>query len=127
MAGERRHGGGIGWVHPSEATDLPVRRASSSVRRFGRARTRPCFGNTVYTQPVAKVMISMPDDLLARIDAQVKSEHATRSEFLRRLAERELAQENRQRRRRVEELLDTATGGFGGDGTKLIREDRESH
>lgn len=89
-------------------------------------RTRLRFGNTVYTPPVAKVMISMPDDLLARIDAQVKSEHATRSEFLRRLAERELAQENRQRRRRVEELLGEPVS-LGGDATRLIREDRESH
>lgn len=71
-------------------------------------------------------MISMPDDLLARIDAQVKSEHATRSEFLRRLAERELARENRQRRRRVEELLGEPVS-LGGDSTRLIREDRESH
>ncbi len=68
----------------------------------------------------------MPDDLLARIDAQVKSEHATRSEFLRRLAERELARENRQRRRRVEELLGEPVS-LGGDSTRLIREDRESH
>jgi metal-responsive CopG/Arc/MetJ family transcriptional regulator len=35
---------------------------------------------------VAKITISMPDDLLARIDAQVKTEHATRSEFFQRLA-----------------------------------------
>jgi metal-responsive CopG/Arc/MetJ family transcriptional regulator len=75
---------------------------------------------------VAKVMISMPDELLARIDAQVKSEHATRSEFLRRLAERELAQEHRQRRKRIEELLGEPVS-LGGDGAKLIREDRESH
>ncbi len=75
---------------------------------------------------MAKVMISMPDELLARIDAQVKSEHATRSEFLRRLAERELAQKNRQRRKRIEELLGEPVR-LGGDGTKLIREDRESH
>jgi metal-responsive CopG/Arc/MetJ family transcriptional regulator len=82
---------------------------------------------TGYTRSMAKVMISMPDELLARIDAQVKSEHATRSEFLRRLAEQELAQEQRQRRKRIEGLLDAATGNFGGDGAKLIREDRESH
>jgi metal-responsive CopG/Arc/MetJ family transcriptional regulator len=75
---------------------------------------------------MAKVMISMPDDLLARIDAQVKSEHATRSEFLRRLAERELARENAERRARVEELLGEPVA-LGGDGTKLVREDRESH
>jgi metal-responsive CopG/Arc/MetJ family transcriptional regulator len=75
---------------------------------------------------MAKVMISMPDELLARIDAQVKSEHATRSEFLRRLAERELAQEQRQRRQRIEDLLGPPVR-LGGDGTRLIREDRESH
>jgi metal-responsive CopG/Arc/MetJ family transcriptional regulator len=76
---------------------------------------------------VAKVVISIPDELLVRIDAQVKTEHATRSEFLRRLAERELAQEQYQRRKHTEELLGPVTGKFGGDGTKLIREDRESH
>ena len=54
---------------------------------------------------MAKVMIWMPDELLARIDAQVKFEHATRSEFLRRLAERELAQEQRQRRKRIDCLV----------------------
>ena len=75
---------------------------------------------------MAKVMISMPDDLLARIDARVKSEHATRSEFLRRLAERELAQENFKRRARMEELFGEPVS-LGGDGTKLIREARESH
>ena len=84
------------------------------------------MGNTGYTEAMAKVMISMPDDLLARIDAQVESEHATRSGFLRRLAERELAEENRQRRRRIEELLGEPVS-LGGDAAKLIREDRESH
>ena len=39
----------------------------------------------------------------------------------------ELAQKDRQRRKRIEELLDAATDKFGGDGTELIREDRESH
>jgi metal-responsive CopG/Arc/MetJ family transcriptional regulator len=75
---------------------------------------------------MAKVMISMPDELLARIDAQVKTEHATRSEFLRRLAERELAQKNRQRQKRIEELFGEPVS-LGGDGAKMIREDRESH
>jgi metal-responsive CopG/Arc/MetJ family transcriptional regulator len=76
---------------------------------------------------MAKVMVSMPDELLARIDARVASEHATRSGYLQRLAERELAQEQAERGARVAELLGEATGHFGGDGAKLIREDRESH
>lgn len=75
---------------------------------------------------MAKVMISLPDDLLARIDAKAQAEHATRSGFLRDLAERELAQDDRQRRRRIEELLGEPVR-LGGDAAKLIREDRESH
>jgi metal-responsive CopG/Arc/MetJ family transcriptional regulator len=75
---------------------------------------------------MAKVMVSMPDELLARIDAQVKSEHATRSGFLQRLAERELAQEKAKRGARVAELLGEPVS-LGGDAAKLIREDRESH
>lgn len=72
-------------------------------------------------------MISLPDDLLARIDARVESEHATRSGFLRGLAERELSTDDRRRGARVAELLDIATGSFGGDAAALVREDRESH
>jgi len=68
----------------------------------------------------------MPDELLARIDEQVSAEHATRSEFLRRLAERELAQEGHRRRRQVAELLGEPVR-LGGDGAKLLREDRAAH
>lgn len=75
---------------------------------------------------MAKVMVSMPDDLLARIDARAASEHATRSGFLQRLAEQELARERAKRRARVEELLGEPVS-LGGDAAKLIREDRESH
>jgi hypothetical protein len=77
---------------------------------------------------VAKVMISLPDELLHQIDARAKSKRETRSGFLRRSAERRLAAEPPPRsRREIEELLDRATGNFGGDAAKLIREDRESH
>ena len=71
-------------------------------------------------------MISIPDELLARIDAQVEVEHATRSGFLQRIAEHELAQRSQQRGRRIEELLGEPVR-LGGDSAKLIREDRESH
>lgn len=86
-------------------------------------------GNTVYTHPVAKVMISIPDDLLARLDAQARANRETRSGFLRRLAERELDTGEAQRRRHFEDLLAKATvpEGLGGDSARLIREDRESH
>lgn len=83
-------------------------------------------GNTVYTHPVAKVMISMPDDLLDRLDTQARANRETRSGFLRRLAERELDAEQVDQRKRLEELLGPPVD-LGGDAAKLIREDRESH
>jgi len=83
-------------------------------------------GNTVYTPPVAKVMISMPDDLLDRLDAQARANRETRSGFLRRLAERELQSGEARRRKEIEDLLGPPVP-LGGDAAKLIREDRESH
>lgn len=91
--------------------------------------TTTTLSNTVYTHPVAKVMISIPDDLLERLDALVESNRETRSGYLRRLAEQDLKAGSERRREEVEGLLDKATvrGGMGGDAARLIREDRESH
>jgi metal-responsive CopG/Arc/MetJ family transcriptional regulator len=77
---------------------------------------------------MAKVMISMPDDLLERLDALAEANRESRSGFLRRLAERELDVALARKRQELEELLDKATvpGGMGGDAARLIREDRES-
>jgi hypothetical protein len=91
--------------------------------------TTTTLGNTVYTHPVAKVMISIPDNLLERLDAQARTNRETRSGLLQRLVEQDLEADLARRREEVEELLDKATvrGGMGGDAAKLIREDRESH
>lgn len=91
--------------------------------------TTTTFGNTVYTHPVAKVMISIPDNLLERLDAQARTNRETRSGLLQRLVEQDLEADLARRREEVEELLNKATvrGGMGGDAAKLIREDRESH
>ena len=83
-------------------------------------------GNTIYTHPVAKVMISVPDDLLERLDARARANHETRSGLLRRLVERELSVENARRRREFEELLGPPVD-LGGNAAQIIREDRESH
>jgi hypothetical protein len=83
-------------------------------------------GNTVYTHLMAKVMISVPDDLLERLDAQARATHETRSGLLRRLVERELSVENARRRKEFEELLGPPVD-LGGDAAQIIREDRESH
>lgn len=83
-------------------------------------------GNTIYTHPVAKVMISIPDQLLERIDEHARSRHETRSGFLQRISERELETDESRRREEIAELLGLATAPMGGEGTKLIREDRNS-
>jgi hypothetical protein len=81
--------------------------------------------NTVYTHPVAKVMISIPDRLLERIDAHARSRRETRSGFLRRVAERELGEADPRRREEIEELLGPPMP-LGGEAARLIREDRDS-
>lgn len=84
------------------------------------------LSNTVYTQPVAKVMISLPDNLLERLDARAQANRETRSGFLRRLVEQEISADNLSRRKEFEDLLGPPVS-MGGDAARLIREDRESH
>lgn len=85
-------------------------------------------GNTVYTRPVAKVMISIPDALLERVDARASARGETRSGFLQRLAEAELESDGARRRQETIELLDSIDIDLGGQSAAdLIREDRESH
>jgi metal-responsive CopG/Arc/MetJ family transcriptional regulator len=85
--------------------------------------------NTVYTPPVAKVMISLPDKLLERLDARASETSETRSGFLQRITERELEKTERHDREEIVRLLDQIQPiDFGGvSAAQLIREDRESH
>ncbi|HEY1687510.1 MAG TPA: ribbon-helix-helix protein, CopG family [Solirubrobacteraceae bacterium] len=39
---------------------------------------------------MAKLLVAFPDDLLERIDMQARARHESRSDFLRKLADREL-------------------------------------
>ena len=82
--------------------------------------------NTVYTRPMAKVMISIPDDLLERIDELAKKRGATRSGLLQALAERELLWLEDEERAEMRRLLELATKPMGGNAAQLIREDRDS-
>jgi metal-responsive CopG/Arc/MetJ family transcriptional regulator len=80
---------------------------------------------------MAKVMISIPDELLARVDARAKSVGESRSGFLQRLAEHELRDEERLRRNEVQRLMRNVEATFGENETpfdvvELIREDREA-
>jgi metal-responsive CopG/Arc/MetJ family transcriptional regulator len=77
---------------------------------------------------MAKVMISIPDQLLEQIDEHARAIRETRSGFLQRLAERELAAAKSDQRAEIERLLDSLNLEIpGGDAARLIREDRESH
>lgn len=90
-------------------------------------------GNTVYTHPVAKVMISIPDKLLKRLDARAKAAGETRSGLLQRLVEREVDSAEQRRRQEIERLWDEVRIEVPADRpelldvAQLIREDRESH
>ena len=89
-------------------------------------------GNTVYTHPMAKVMISISDDLLERLDAQARANQETRSGLLQRLVERELELSADRQRTETRRLLDELRAEFRDDepridAAQLIREDRESH
>lgn len=80
---------------------------------------------------MAKVLISMPDELLGEVDARAKVLRQTRSEYLRRLAEADLEDQLR-RRSEVKRLLGLILADSEGmepmpDAARMIREDRESH
>lgn len=75
-------------------------------------------------------MISMPDDLLHRLDAHARGRGITRSGLLRELAERELDAGESERRRRVRALLDEMAKTPRPDSpsaAELVRRDRASH
>jgi len=90
-------------------------------------------GNTVYTHPVAKVMISIPDKLLERLDLRAKEVGESRSGFLQHLVEREVEASELRRREELNRLWDEVRIEVPADKpelldvAQLIREDRESH
>jgi HicB_like antitoxin of bacterial toxin-antitoxin system len=89
-------------------------------------------GNTVYTHPVAKVMISIPDALLKRLDARAKAAGETRSGLLQRLAEQEVQGAEENKREEISRLLDQIRALGKGENTpidvaQMVRADRESH
>jgi HicB_like antitoxin of bacterial toxin-antitoxin system len=81
-------------------------------------------GNTGYPLGVAKVLISLPDDLLRRIDECAKRSEETRSGFLQRLAEQELAADDARRKKEFEKLLGPPLPGVG-EAVRKIKEGRE--
>jgi len=81
---------------------------------------------------MAKVLVSIPDELLREIDARAKAAGETRSGYLQRLAEEDLEQDEKRGREEAKRLMALIRADFGDDeppanAAQLIREDRESH
>ncbi|HEY0278407.1 MAG TPA: type II toxin-antitoxin system HicB family antitoxin [Solirubrobacterales bacterium] len=81
-------------------------------------------GHTGYPHEMAKVLISLPDDLLSRIDEYARRTSETRSGFLQRLAEREIAADNASRTKEFEDLLGPPIP-LGGNAAQKINESHE--
>lgn len=72
---------------------------------------------------MAKVMISLPDDLLARVDARASEHGSTRSATLRELAEAGLGE----RQRRLAQGMSALEGqarGHGGNAAEQVKASR---
>jgi hypothetical protein len=82
---------------------------------------------------MAKVMISIPDKLLERLDLRAKETGETRSGFLQRLVERDVEAGKQRRQEEINRLWDEVRIEVPADKpelldvAQLIREDRESH
>lgn len=91
--------------------------------------TLPDLGNTFdYIQSMSKVMVSLPEDLLADLDTEARRRSTSRSALLASAARRELARPNPEKVAaaiaRSERRFST-TGTF--DSADLVRLDRDSH
>lgn len=80
-------------------------------------------GNTGYTHAMAKVMISLPDDLLARVDARAAEHGSTRSATIRELAEAGLGERQRLLAQRMADL-ETGARGHGGEVAQQVKAGR---
>lgn len=74
---------------------------------------------------MAKVMVSLPDDLLEALDAAAARDGNTRSGYLRRLAERDLVRRSARRAELIAEIHDEGgPASHGGHGTDLVKRSR---
>ena len=93
------------------------------------ARARHTVGSTAgYTRFMSKVMVSLPDDLLAQLDAEVKRRSTSRSALLASAARRELARADAADLaaaiERSERRFSTAGSFESADLVQLDRDDR---
>lgn len=88
-----------------------------------RSREGRPFSNAGYIYAMSKVMISLPDELLARVDARATEQRSSRSATLRELAEAALSERQRQLGAQMAELESGATG-HGGAVDAVIKAER---
>jgi len=86
-------------------------------------------GNTGYTDDMAKVMVSLPDDLLRAVDIEAGRRGTTRSGYLRELAEETLRRKSAQRAERMAEIgaMDGPVMSHGGGVAELVKANRPQH
>jgi metal-responsive CopG/Arc/MetJ family transcriptional regulator len=75
---------------------------------------------------MAKVMVSLPDDLLRAVDVEAGRRGTTRSGFLRELAEETLRRRSVRRAERIAEIdkMDGPLAGHGGGVAELVKATR---
>ncbi len=72
---------------------------------------------------MAKVMVSLPDDLLSTLDAEAARKNTTRSGLLRDYVREGLRHRGQDRARRVQQLM-SEPGHHGGDGVRDLKRHR---
>lgn len=77
----------------------------------------------VYSVAMAKVMVSLPDDLLDAVDAEAARRGTTRSGLLRRFADEALRRRGAARAARIEELM-RDSAAHGGSVVEVLRRHR---
>ena len=72
-----------------------------------------------------KVMVSIPDDLLARIDADAKERGVSRSAFLQEAARARLGEPNAKVLAAIESVRGLLDGARGPTAAEAVRQDRD--
>ena len=113
---------GLSSSEPDRETTV----GSASSHPASSLRHTSAVGNTGYTTGVAKVMVSLPDDLLRAVDMEAGRRGTTRSGYLRELAEQTLRGRSAHRAKRMAEI-DAMAGpvkGHGGSVAALVKVNR---
>jgi len=107
------------------STDLPPsrNRGGGDADPPSRLAVTIALGSTGYTRLMAKVMVSLPDDLLGSLDAEAARRNTTRSGLLRDYVHEGLRHRGHERARRVQRLM-TEAGHHGGNGVDDLKRHR---